>query len=89
MLEQELQFLLEWQGTIFMHNNVPIYKVRDYLQKMTYNVSSWLLYSPDLNPIKHCWHPLKLNAQQVTPQLLQMINPKAAQCLFQEVLSNA
>ena len=75
-----------------MHDNAPIhttFKVGDYLQETTYNVMSWPPYSPDLNLIEHCWHPLKLNAHIVAPQLPQMTNVKAAQDLLQDILPNA
>ena len=81
MLKQELSSLIEWQGTIFMHGNVPIHilpKVKNYLQEMSFNILSWSLYSLDLNSIKNCWRALKLNTHQVVLQLPQMMNPKAA-----------
>ena len=92
MLERELPILMEQQGTSFMHDNAPIHtthKVGDYLRETTYNVMSWPPYSPNLNPIEHCWRPLKLNAYRVAPQLSQMTNAEAAQDLFRDILSNA
>ena len=80
MLKQELLSLMEQQGTIFMHDNAPIHtahKVGDYLREATYNVMSWSPCSLDFNPIKHFWHPLKLNAYIVAPQFPQMTNVKA------------
>ena len=89
MLERELPFSMEWQGTTFMLGNASIHtahKVRNYLQEKTYNILSWPPYSPNLNPIEHCWRLLKLNTHQVAPQLPQMTNPEAAQSLIQKVL---
>lgn len=61
--------------TIFMQDNAPIHTyapVREWLTTSGYRVMDWPPYSPDLNPIEHCWFPLKLNTQRASPQLPEM-----------------
>ena len=34
-------------------------KVTKYLERNQINILEWPGYSPDLNPIKNCWHKMK------------------------------
>ena len=45
-------------GRIFIQDNVSIYtvkKVKKWFKDKEIKLFEWLLYNPDLNPIKHLW----------------------------------
>ena len=72
MLESELPTLLD-ADSIFMQDNAPIHNariVKEFLEDLAVNVMDWPPYSPDLNPIEHCWFPLKNNMHTVQAGVL-------------------
>ena len=88
LLQQQLPSLMR-PDMVFMHDNAPIHishNVRDWLQAMGYHVMSWPPYFPDLNPIEHCWFPLKRNIHRVAPELCTMTNKAACQQLLRTIL---
>ncbi len=97
LLEQELPLLYHHDAsgtfsTLFMHDNAPIHTanvVKNWLDESPYEIINWPPYSPDLNPIEHCWRPLKLNAHTIAPQLSTMTSKDQAKELLHQVLPGA
>jgi hypothetical protein len=72
MLETELPTLLDAES-IFMQDNAPIHNariVKEFLAELGVDVLDWPPYSLDLNPIEHCWFPLKNNMHVVQEGML-------------------
>ncbi len=70
--------------SIFMHNNAPIHSadsVQEWFKANPYTVMNWLPYLPDLNPIEHCWQPLKENVHQLLPNPIHLPAVEAEQSL--------
>jgi hypothetical protein len=75
MLEEELPTIMD-VDSIFMQDNAPIHTcklVKEWFTDMGFTVMDWPPYSPDLNPIEHCWFPLKENAHVVRDGLLDSV----------------
>ncbi len=84
LLQEQLPALYDVEGTIatstFMHDNTPIHSadaVQEWLQASPYTVMEWLPYSPDLNPIEHCWGPLKENVYRLAPNIVHLTAAEA------------
>jgi DDE superfamily endonuclease len=71
-----------WQpGMTFMQDNAPVYtakKVSKWFEEPAIPVLDWTLYSPDLNPIEHCWAKMKQWIPEHYPQLKEMGESQAA-----------
>jgi hypothetical protein len=55
---------------IFMQDNAPIHraiKVREWFNENGIHITDWPPYSPDLNPIEHCWKALKVLTAKMFP----------------------
>ncbi len=94
-LQEQLPVLCGVEGTsatsIFMHDNAPIHSadmVQEWLDESSYTVMEWPPYSPDLNPIEHCWGPLKENVYRLAPNLIHLSTAKPEQRLM-DVLPTA
>lgn len=90
MLQAQLPSLCG-PNTVFMQDNAPIHTygpVKEWLESSEYTVMEWPPYLPDINPIEHCWFPLKFNTQRASPRLPEMTGTMAEQEL-QRVLPGA
>lgn len=74
-LKAHLPPLMEGGNKIFMHDNASIHTagiVSDWLREKGYRVMVWPPYSPDLNPIEHCWFPTKAGVHPLTSTILEV-----------------
>lgn len=57
-----------YSGDVLIMDNVSFHKT-DAVQNLIESVGAEILflppYSPDLNKIEHCWHPIKLNIRKI------------------------
>jgi transposase len=62
------------RGDIVVRDNNPIHKLDD-IEDAIEAVGAWVLflptYSPDLNPIEHCWSKVKSRLRALKPRTLQ------------------
>ncbi len=94
LLQRQLPLLCDTKGTdatsVFMHENAPIHSadaVQEWLNASLYTVMEWPPYSPDLNPIKHCWQPLKENVHRLAPNLIYLSGAEAERRLKEVLLT--
>ena len=63
VLEEHMFNFYHFHGCeVFMHDSAPCHKARkitSYLEQKQISVLEWPGNSPDLNPIKNCWHKMK------------------------------
>jgi hypothetical protein len=79
VLAEYLPTILEY-NSIFMQDNVPIYKahkVMAFFAEMGIEVMPWRPYSPDLNPIENLWKMLKAEIDRAHPELKGIGNSQA------------
>ena len=75
MLRKELPFLMLDDDAVFQQDNAPIHKSRKVLEwfmEAGFKIMDWPPYSPDFNPIEHCWFSLKENVYITFPELLDL-----------------
>jgi transposase len=81
-----------WEpGLIFMQDNASIHTakiVRDWLDELGIPVMEWPAYSPDLNPIEHCWAWIKDWIHKTHPELeiLPKRDNSANNALFEAIV---
>ena len=62
-----------YDGESFVQDNAPIHTAHHTLNWLSDNgillLQNWPPYSPDLNPIEHCWYHLKARVYELRPDL--------------------
>ncbi len=66
---------LHYDGLTFMQDNILIHtahKVRDWFKENENGIETthWPPYFPDLNPIEHAWHALKVLTAKIFPEVM-------------------
>jgi len=57
-------------GEVFMQDNAPCHKIKNYLQQKQIKILKWPGNCPDLNRMENCWQKIKyLLKQKKTPNL--------------------
>ena len=73
---------------LFMHDNAPAHRaqrIQQFLENQEIEVLPWPAYSPDLNPIEHCWDMLD---QAVRKREVQPTNLNQLQIALSEEWQN-
>ena len=79
-------------GQVFMQDNARIHTsldAREFLMDHGVWVMDWPPYSPDLNPIEHLWHRLKLIMYKEYPQFNQLGSSVEEVAAFYHALKEA
>ncbi|TRX98654.1 hypothetical protein FHL15_000728 [Xylaria flabelliformis] len=79
-------------GDIFMQDGAQIHtanKVKVWFETHGIEVIDWPPYSPDLNPIEHCWHRLKREIYRLNPNFGALQKNEADIATAKEIIQRA
>ena len=82
-----------WEPDLtFMQDNAPIHTARvvtEWFQERGIPILPWPPYSPDLNPIGHCWAKLKEKVLELYPDLeTQGVSEEAREEMIRAIKSS-